>query len=107
MLGVVGSGTMGAGIAQVGAQQGMDVVLCDIKDEFLDGAMTRIRGLIDRGVERGRMSASDASDTLARLGTTTDLRQLADCDCVIEAVTENLRVKAEVFQTLEEACSPE
>jgi 3-hydroxybutyryl-CoA dehydrogenase len=93
---------MGAGIAQVAAQQGMDVVLCDVTDELLQGSLSRIRGSLRRSVERGRLSQQDADATAKRIATTTDFADLAPVDCAIEAVVEDIAVKRRVFQALDE-----
>ena len=101
-LGVIGAGTMGGGIAQVGAQQGMDVVLCDVTDEFLANGVGRIRASLQRNVERGRISADEADATAGRITTTTDFAAMADADCVIEAVIEEIETKRRVFRALDD-----
>ncbi len=102
---VVGAGLMGAGIAQVAAQAGHDVVLRDVGDEQLARAMDGIRGSYARFVAKDRMAAEDAEASLARIRTTTDLEEAATgADLVIEAVFERIEVKAEVFAVLDRVC---
>jgi len=101
LLGVVGSGTMGAGIAQVAAQQGMQVVLWDLRAELVEAGLDRIRASLQRNVERGRMAPADADSALARIRTATDFSGLAQVDAVIEAVLEDIATKAEVFRRLD------
>ena len=102
---VVGAGLMGAGIAQVAAQAGHDVVLRDVGDEQLARAIDGIRGSYARFVAKDRMAAEDAEASLARIRTTTDLEEAATgADLVIEAVFERIEVKAEVFAVLDRVC---
>jgi 3-hydroxybutyryl-CoA dehydrogenase len=106
-LGVVGGGTMGSGIAQVAAQQGMDVLLWDVRQDLLEGALARIRGFVQRGVERGRMAQAEADAVMARIATTTEFEQFSDVDCVIEAVLEDIETKSGVFRSLDTHCPPQ
>ena len=101
-LGVVGAGTMGGGIAQVAAQQGMEVILCDVTDEFLSNSLGRIRASLQRSVERGRLSQGDADATAERIRTTTEFADLGSVDCAIEAVIEEIETKRRVFRALDE-----
>ncbi len=103
-LGVVGAGTMGGGIAQVAAQQGMDVVLLDVRQELVDAGLGRIKTFLQRPVERGRMSQADADASVGRIVTATDFRAFADVDCVIEAALEEIGVKSEIFRQLDQHC---
>ena len=105
-IAVIGSGTMGAGIAQVAAQAGYDVVLNDIKQEFIDKAHKAIAGSLEKFVQKSKMSAADRDATLARLTTSVDLSSLANADLVIEAVTERMDVKLELFAKLDGICKP-
>jgi 3-hydroxybutyryl-CoA dehydrogenase len=104
-LGVAGGGTMGGGIVQVAAQQGLDVLLWDISDDVLVRSIDRIRGSVQRSVERGRLSQTEADAAMARIQTTTDFASFAEVDAVIEAVLETLETKAHVFRSLDEHCS--
>lgn len=103
-VGVVGAGLMGAGIAQVAAVAGYDVVLRDVTPEALDRGLGTIRSSYGKFVDRGRLSSDDADAALARITTTTDLEALAEVDLVVEAVFEKLDVKAEVFRDLDRIC---
>ena len=95
---VLGAGTMGAGIAQVCAQAGSSVVLFDIQQDFVDRGMGTITGFLDKGVEKGKVSADTRTATLARIRTSLDLATaVADADLVVEAVPERLELKREVF----------
>ena len=106
-VGVVGLGTMGAGIAQVSVQSGHDTVGREISDELNERARATIERYLNRGVEKGRMSEPDKDSALARLHLTTDLDDLADCDLVIEAIVEELEPKRELFRELERVCRPD
>ena len=106
-IAVVGSGTMGNGIAQVCAMNGYDVDLIDVKQEFLDRAMKTITGSLDRMLKKGKITEEDKKGALARISTSTDLSRAANAQLVIEAVTENLQVKLDVFGKLEGMCPPE
>jgi 3-hydroxybutyryl-CoA dehydrogenase len=100
-VGVVGLGTMGAGIAQVCVQAGVDTVGREVTQELAERGRARIDHYLGRGVEKGRMSQEDKDATLGRLTLATDLHDLAGCDLVIEAVIEDLPTKQAVFGELE------
>jgi 3-hydroxybutyryl-CoA dehydrogenase len=102
---VVGAGQMGAGIAQVAAQSGHDVLLADRADEFVVRGMATITKNLDRSVEKGRLTAEGRGDVLKRIVTTTALADL-DVDLAVEAATEHLETKLELFRTLDAQCSP-
>ena len=106
-VGVVGLGTMGAGIAQVCLEGGVEVVGREVSDELGERARERIAHFLGRKVEKGRLEAGERDDALARLSLTTDLGELADCDLVIEAAFEDLDVKRELFAALDGAVSPD
>jgi 3-hydroxybutyryl-CoA dehydrogenase len=106
-VGVVGLGTMGAGIAQVSAQSGHETIGREISDEPNERARATIEGYIARAVEKGRMSETDKDAALRRLTLTTELEELADCDLVIEAIVEELGPKRELFAELERICRPD
>lgn len=103
-VGVVGCGLMGSGIAQVCAQAGYDTVVREISDELVEKGLGRIRGFLDKAVERGKATQDDVAGVLERLSGTTALGDLADCDLVIEAVTEDIEVKRQTYVALDEAC---
>ncbi|GAA1253934.1 3-hydroxyacyl-CoA dehydrogenase family protein [Streptomyces javensis] len=101
-LAVIGAGLMGAGIAQVSAQAGWDVVLRDVTDEALRRGTDTIRASYDKFVSKGKLEAEEAERALGRITTTTDLDAAADADVVVEAVFEKIEVKREIFRTLDE-----
>jgi 3-hydroxybutyryl-CoA dehydrogenase len=101
IIGVVGAGTMGNGIAQVAARAGYDVVMRDVTQEFLQRGLTAINKSLQRDVDKERLSAADKASIVARIRTDTSLNSLREAAVVIEAVTEDLKVKTEVFQTLD------
>ncbi|GAA4944618.1 3-hydroxyacyl-CoA dehydrogenase family protein [Yinghuangia aomiensis] len=98
---MIGAGLMGAGIAQVSAQNGYEVTLRDVTDAALERAKSGIGASYEKFVAKGRMSAEDAEAALARLTVTTDLDAVADADLVVEAVFEKIEVKQEVFRQLD------
>jgi 3-hydroxybutyryl-CoA dehydrogenase len=106
-VGVVGLGTMGAGIAQVCVQAGVETVGREVTNELGEAARKRIEHYLGRGVEKGRLSAEEKAAALERLTTTTQLEALADCDLVIEAVVEELDVKRALFADLDRLLRPE
>jgi len=103
-LAVVGAGLMGAGIAQVAAAAGYEVVLRDVTNEALERGLEGIKRSLDRFVAKERLTANDADAALGRITTTTDLAAAADADVVVEAVFEQLEVKHEVFRELDRIC---
>lgn len=106
-IAVIGSGTMGAGIAQIAAAAGYDVVLNDVQQAFLDKALKTISGSYAKFVEKGKLSEPDKQAALARLRLSTDLDDVKDADLVIEAITEKIEAKRDLFQRLDNLCKPE
>ena len=106
-VGVVGLGTMGAGIAQVCLQAGLEVIGREVEPELGEAARGRIDRYLSRGVEKGRLSAEDKDAALGRLCLVTDLAELASCQLVIEAVFEDLDVKRKTFAELDRIVLPE
>ncbi|WP_428867112.1 3-hydroxybutyryl-CoA dehydrogenase [Clostridium sediminicola] len=104
---VLGAGTMGSGIAQVMAQAGFDVVLRDIKQNFVDKGLSMISKNLDRSVKKGRMSQEEKVAVLERVTGTTDIEMAADVDVVIEAAIENMEIKKKIFAELDEVCKKE
>jgi 3-hydroxybutyryl-CoA dehydrogenase len=102
IIGVVGAGTMGNGIAQVAARAGYDVVLRDIKEEFLERGMKAIDRSLQRDVDKERLRAEEKDAIINRIGTTTALEDLSGASFVIEAITEKLEAKRELFVLLDE-----
>jgi 3-hydroxybutyryl-CoA dehydrogenase len=107
IIGVVGSGTMGNGIAQVAARAGYNVVLHDVKDEFLQRALVAIDKSLQRDVDKQRLSAEEKQSISQRIKTTTEIDKLNGASLVIEAATENLDVKVDIFKTLDRITSGE
>jgi 3-hydroxybutyryl-CoA dehydrogenase len=106
-VGVVGLGTMGAGIAQVSVQSGFETVGREVTRELGDRARATIERYLTRGVEKERMTADERDAALVRLTLTTELADLTDCDLVIEAVLEELELKREVFTELDRVTRPD
>src|SRR5207302_3663066 len=102
ILGVVGAGTMGAGIAQVAARAGFDVVMRDVADEFLKRGMSAIDKSLQRDVDKERLSAEEKTAIIGRVRATTDIGALSDAFIVIEAATEDLKIKSDIFKSLDE-----
>jgi len=102
VFGVIGAGTMGNGIAQVAARAGFDVVMRDVGQEFLARGMTSIDKSLQRDVDKERLSKDEKRAIMARIKTTTDIGALSETVIVVEAVNEDLKVKTEVFRSLDE-----
>jgi len=105
-VGVVGCGLMGSGISEACARSGHQVVVSEINDELLSRGLDRIRGSMAKGVERGKLSQSQMDEALGRIKGTTRLEDFADCDLVIEAITEEMEAKKGVFARLDKVCPP-
>ena len=106
-IGVVGAGTMGAGIAQIAALGGYETFLYEIDEKQLERGLEMVRNGMRRGAERGRWSETEADDALERLRTDTLIEFLRDCDLVIEAAPEDLDLKRNLFDRLAMVCGPE
>ena len=107
VFGVIGAGTMGNGIAQVAARAGFDVVMRDVGQEFLARGMTSIDKSLQRDVDKERLSKDEKRAIMARIKTTTDIGALSEAVIVVEAVNEDLKVKTEVFRSLDEVTKTE
>jgi 3-hydroxybutyryl-CoA dehydrogenase len=103
-IGVLGAGQMGAGIAQIAASKGYNVVLRDIKQEFCDSALDKIKAGLEKRVAQGKETPASADATLGHLSSTVSLEDLKDCDMVIEAVPEILELKRSTFRDLGQIC---
>jgi len=103
-VGVVGCGIMGGGIAQVSAQSGYEVVASEINEELLNKGLAAINSILTRSVDKGRISQEDKDATLARIKGTTNTKDFADCDLVIEAIIENMDLKKKLFAELDKVC---
>ena len=106
VVGVIGAGLMGGGIAQVSALAGYQVVLRDIDEAAVARGLATIEASVAKFVEKGKLSAADAADGLARITGTTDLAAVADADIVVEAAFEKVEIKTEIFAALDEICKP-
>ncbi|MCB0792790.1 MAG: 3-hydroxybutyryl-CoA dehydrogenase [Flavobacteriales bacterium] len=106
-VGVIGAGTMGSGIAQVAAQAGHEVWLFDTRKESVGKAIAALRKVFDRLVEKGKLTREQADALLARIHPAGDLKELANCGLVIEAIVEDLAVKKKVFTELEGLVAPD
>ena len=104
---VLGAGTMGAGIVQAFAQKGYEVIVRDIKDEFVERGIAGINKNLTRLVTKGKMTEEVKEEILQRISGTTDMSLAADCDLVVEAAVENMKIKKEIFAQLDEICKPE
>jgi enoyl-CoA hydratase/3-hydroxyacyl-CoA dehydrogenase len=103
-VGVIGAGNMGSGIAQKFAQEGMTVVMVDMKDDFVQRGVNNIKKMLQEGVERKIFTAGQVEEILSRVTGTTDYAAIADADLVIEAVFEDKNVKSELFKKLDQIC---
>jgi len=105
-FGVIGAGQMGNGIAQVAAMSGLEVIMNDIKDEFVRRGLDTIAKNLARSVEKGKMAAEEKDAVLNRIKISTDLKEMAGADFVVEAATENETLKFRIFQDLDGICPP-
>ena len=105
-VGVLGCGLMGSGIAQVAAMAGFPTTVKEVADDFLKKGMAGIDKSLGRFVEKGTITADDRVQTLGRLRGTTKFEDLADCDIIIEAITENLDVKRETYAAIDKIVKP-
>lgn len=103
-IGVIGAGNMGSGIAQKIAQEGIDVVMIDVKDEFVQRGLQTMKKMLQEGVERKIFTPEKVEDILSHVTATTDMNAVADADLVIEAVFEDKTVKSDVFKKLDAIC---
>ncbi len=102
IIGVIGAGTMGNGIAQTAASNGFDVVMCDIQQDFVERGLQNIGKSLDRFVKKETITEDDKNEILRRIKTTTELEDLKDCTLIVEAATENFEIKKQIFQKLDE-----
>lgn len=104
IIGVIGAGTMGNGIAQTAAGAGFDVIMCDVSADFVDRGVANISKSLDRFVRKETMTEEQKAEVLGRIKTTTDLNELGSCSLVVEAATENFEVKKQIFERLDAIC---
>ena len=107
VLGIVGSGQMGSGIAQVAAACGLSVVMNDIKDEFVERGYKTIEGSLGRMVKKEKITVGEQETILSRIEASTSLEDMVRADYVVEAATENEPLKLKIFEDLDEFCKPE
>jgi len=106
-IAVLGAGTMGAGIAQVAAQAGFETLVYDVKQEFIDAGLGRVRNFLKGSRERGKLSAEQEQEILDRFRTSTKLDDCNGSTMVIEAAPEKLDLKRDIFKQLDSICAPE
>lgn len=106
-FGVIGAGQMGNGIAQVAAMSGLDVVMNDINQEFVEKGVKTITKNLDRSVDKGKMSKEDRNAVLGRIKTSVDIKDMAAVDFAVEAATENETLKFQIFKNMDEVCRPD
>jgi 3-hydroxybutyryl-CoA dehydrogenase len=106
-VGVVGAGTMGNGIAHVFAKNGYNVILVDVEQTFLDRALSTISKNLEREVAKGKLKAEEREAALKRITAGVSRAPLATCDFVVEAATEQFKIKTELFQELDRLCHAE
>jgi len=105
-VGVIGAGTMGNGIAHVFARSGYSVVLCDVEQRFLDRGLDTIAKNLSRETSKGKITAAQEKAALERIHPLLDRKALADCDFVVEAATEKLEIKTQIFRDLDQILKP-
>ncbi len=106
-VGIVGCGQMGSGIVQVTAAAGFSVVANEATDELLDKGISAIEKRLDKAIEKGKMDAAAKAKLLANISRTVELEEMKDCDLIIEAITEDIVAKKEVFKDLDKICKKE
>jgi 3-hydroxybutyryl-CoA dehydrogenase len=106
-VGVIGAGTMGNGIAHVFARSGYQVILCDIEQKFLERGVATITKNLDREIGKSKITEAQKSETLKRIEVTVDRARLSECDFIVEAASEKLDIKSELFRDLDRICRPE
>ncbi len=106
-IGVVGAGQMGHGIALVSAKAGHDVILRDITKEYVERGISKIEKFLSKSVAKERMTEDEKNKILSKIKGTTNISDLKDCDIVIEAIFENVKVKKELFRELDDVCKKE
>lgn len=104
---VLGAGTMGAGIVQAFAQKGYEVIVRDIKQEFVDRGLAGINKNLSKLVTKGKITEEVKEEVLSRISGTTDMNLAADCDLVVEAAVENMDIKKQIFAELDTICKEE
>ena len=106
-IGIIGAGQMGHGIALVAAKAGFNVILRDIKDDYVKKGLSRIERFLDKSIEKGKMTDDEKKKILSKVTGTTKLEEFRDVDLVIEAIFENVKVKKDLFKELDNICKKE
>ena len=106
-IGVIGAGTMGHGISLVSAKAGFDVIMRDIKDEFVKKGLSKVERFLDKSIEKGKMTEDEKKKILSKIKGTTKLEDFKDVDLVIEAIFEDVKVKKDIFKELDKICKKE
>ena len=106
-IGIIGAGTMGHGIALVAARAGYEIILHDVKDEYVKKGISSIEKFINKSIEKGKMTPEDKKSILGKINGTTKLEDMKDVDLIIEAIVEEVKIKKEVFQKLDGICKKE
>ena len=106
IIGVIGAGTMGNGIAQTAAGADFQVVMCDVTADFVERGLANIGKSLDRFVKKGTMTEEQKAEILGRITTTTNLEDVKDCSLVVEAASENFEIKKQIFEKLDQICGP-
>jgi 3-hydroxybutyryl-CoA dehydrogenase len=106
-VGVLGSGLMGSGIAEVCARAGYETIIAEVSEELAKRGLARIDASLSRAVDRGKLAAAERDAARGRVTATTDLARLGSCDLVAEAIVENLEAKKETYRKLDSICKPE
>jgi 3-hydroxybutyryl-CoA dehydrogenase len=107
IIGVIGAGTMGNGIAQTAANAGFSVVMCDINQDYVDRGFANISKSLDRFVKKETITEDQKNEILGRITTTTELEGLKDCSLIVEAATENFEIKKQIFEKLDAIAGPD
>jgi len=107
IIGVIGAGTMGNGIAQTAAASAFDVIMCDIDQAFLDRGVQNVGKSLDRFVKKETITEEQKGEILGRITTTTSLDDLKDCSLIVEAATENFEIKKQIFEKLDSIAGPD
>ncbi len=107
IIGVIGAGTMGNGIAQTAAGAGFQVVMCDVEAAFVERGLSNIGKSLDRFVKKETMTEEQKAEVLGRITTTTSLDDIKDCSLVVEAASENYGIKQQIFEKLDQICWPD
>ncbi|WP_347488601.1 3-hydroxyacyl-CoA dehydrogenase family protein [Desulfoscipio sp. XC116] len=106
-LGILGAGSMGGGIAHLAAVRGFEVILCDVEQRFVEGAIKRMNGFMDKSIQKQKMTVEEKDAALNRVSITTNMGNFADADLVIEAIFEDLALKKTAFEKMDKICRPE